>query len=69
MHIPLFAHGALRNQSIKGSTEVGAEMLYHMWETSLSILKKKKVDKHFCLALYMKKLSVTRLNDTPLSVT
>lgn len=30
MHTPLFAHSALRNQNIKGSTEVGAEMLYQM---------------------------------------
>lgn len=41
MHTPLFAHSALRNQSIKGNTEVGAEMLYQMWDASLSILKKK----------------------------
>lgn len=41
MHIPLFAHSVLRNQSIKGSTEVGAEMLYQMRDASLSILKKK----------------------------
>lgn len=41
MHILLFAHSVLRNQSIKGSTEVGADMLYRMRDASLSILKKK----------------------------